>query len=196
MTSCRVCSTEFPPNPMLPLARVCSVKCSSKVGRMDRAAFKAKVKAEKQADKAKRESLKTRSQWMKEVQQEFNAYVRARDVERGCISCGAMTGKMNGGHYRSVGASPELRFNELNCHKQCERCNTYLHGNLIPYRVELIRRIGLTALEALEGPHAPLKLSVADLKALRNEYRAKLKVALALPTIEERVRVAEEAFYG
>ena len=62
---------------------------------------------------------------------------------------------------------------EDNCHKQCAPCNTHLSGNLVLYRVNLIQRIGLARVEALEGPHMPLKLTIPDLKAIRDTYRAK-----------------------
>jgi hypothetical protein len=38
-----------------------------------------------------------------------------------------------------------------------------------------VRRVGLPEVERLEGPHAPLKLTIPDLQALRDIYRAKLK---------------------
>ena len=82
---------------------------------------------------------------------------------------------MNAGHYLSTGARPELRFDEQNVHKQCERCNTYLHANLIAYRARLIERVGLPTVERLEGPHAPKKYSIADLKQIRDEYRQKTR---------------------
>ena len=64
---------------------------------------------------------------------------------------------------------------EDNCHKQCAPCNTHLSGNLVLYRVNLIERIGLHRVEWLEGPHSPLKLSIDDLRAIRDTYRAKAK---------------------
>jgi hypothetical protein len=64
-------------------------------------------------------------------------------------------------------------------HKQCEPCNTHLSGNLIPYRDELIRRIGRQALERLEGPHPPKHYSADDLKAITADYRARLKALKA-----------------
>jgi hypothetical protein len=83
--------------------------------------------------------------------------------------------KANAGHYLSTGARPELRFEPLNVHLQCEQCNTYLSGNLINYRVGLIQRIGLAEVERLEGPHPPAKLTIEDLRAIRDDYRRKLK---------------------
>jgi hypothetical protein len=75
----------------------------------------------------------------------------------------------------STGARPELRFDENNVHRQCEPCNTSLGGNLILYRLELIRRIGQTEVDRLEGPHEPKRYRADDLKAITATYRAKLK---------------------
>ncbi len=132
-----------------------------------------KMKARK--DKAEtRAKLKTRSEWLKEAQASFNAYIRARDQRLPCISCGRGNNvKMNAGHYRSVGSMPALRFEPLNCWKQCEACNSYLSGNLIEYRKELLMRIGPDRLAWLEGPHEVRKYTVEQIKAIKTEYRDK-----------------------
>lgn len=115
---------------------------------------------------------------MREAQTAFNAWVRMRDAHLACVSCGRMHGgQWHAGHFVSTGARPELRFDEANVHKQCQPCNTHLHGNLVLYRAELIRRIGLAEVERLEGPQQPKKYSVADLRAIRDEYRSRVKTA-------------------
>ncbi len=132
-----------------------------------------------------RAKLKTRSQWIKDAQIVFNRYCKARDEHLPCISCGSTkaqktgyrgAGNWHAGHYRSVGANPELRFHEENCHKQCASpCNTHLSGNLVEYRKGLIEKIGLDRVEYLEGPHEPKNYSVDDLIDIRQEYTLKLK---------------------
>lgn len=164
MTDCRVCGGPF--TRVRPLQSVCSVPCARKVPKLE------KQKA-RQAIKTRREAIKPRSQWLREAQTAFNAWIRARDAGMGCISCGTHNGKANAGHYLSTGARPELRFDEQNVHLQCERCNTYLHGNLISYRVALIQRIGVEAVERLEGPHPPKKYTIDELKAIKAHYRKK-----------------------
>lgn len=169
MTDCRVCEVPFVPARMGQL--VCSVLCAQRMPVIARNT----IKAVKKQTRDKLAALKPRSKWLAEAQQAFNAWVRARDAWSGCISCGAMTGKKNAGHYRSVGACPELRFEPLNAHLQCERCNTYLHGNLIAYRYALIRRVGIEQVEAIEGPHPAQKYTIEDIRAIRDDYRAKFK---------------------
>jgi hypothetical protein len=92
-------------------------------------------------------------------------------------------GQWHAGHYLSTGARPELRFDEQNLHKQCSACNTHLSGNLVLYRAELIRRIGLDEVERLEGPQDPKKYTIDELKAIRDDYRKRLKVSPTVPAV-------------
>ncbi len=166
---CKVCKQVY--KPTKPLQSVCSPLCAIEHSKA------LKAKKEKVEHREAKEKLKSRSDWMREAQQSFNTFIRYRDNARryGCISCGTKQGKENAGHYRSVGSSPELRFNEENCHLQCEKCNTYLHGNLINYRIALIQRIGLDRVEWIEGKHEPKKYTIDDLKSIKSEYKRKLK---------------------
>jgi len=170
---CKVCKTVF--QPIRPLLLVCSAFCGYEYAKLQ------KQKAWNKEKKERKEKLMTRSDWMNLAQKTFNAYIRERDKERRCISCGTYNGKMNAGHYMSVGSTPELRFNEDNVQKQCEKCNSYLSGNLVNYRIELIQRIGLKRVEALEQKnHPPLKMTVDEIKDLIKIYKEKTK-ALKCP---------------
>ena len=160
---CKTCKQEFQPS--RPLQSVCSPHCAYQL------AIQKREKAEKKAIAQKRSELKTRSEYMKEAQSAFNKYIRLRDAEQPCISCGRFhTGQYHAGHYRSVGSAPELRFDEQNVWKQCQPCNTHLSGNLINYRQRLINRIGVAAVERLEGKHEPKKYSVEELKEIKAKY--------------------------
>lgn len=138
-------------------------------------------KAERKADKAKREKLKTRSDYMKEAQRAFNTYIRLRDRAAGhpCISSGRALGwaanEVDAGHYRSTGAAPHLRFDEDNCHAQTKQDNRFLAGNAIDYRVGLIARIGLERVEALESNNTPAKWTAEELKQIKATYTAKAR---------------------
>lgn len=170
MTTCRVCQAAF--IPFQPLQQVCGVPCARKMPAFSRK----QAKAEAAADRKKLEALKPRSHWLRAAQQAFNAYVRIRDAHLPCVSCLRVHGGFyDAGHYLSVGARPELRFDEANVHKQCVPCNHNLHGNPILMRAELLRRIGSAEVERLEGPHPARKYTVDDLKAIRDTYRQKAK---------------------
>ena len=156
------------------MQKTCSVNCAVEYARRDREA------KERRADKVKRESLKTRSDWLREAQTAFNAWVRARDADLPCVSCGRFhTGAWDAGHYRSVGSTPALRFHPDNCHRQCVPCNQFKSGNAIEFRIGLLGRIGPERLAFLEGPHEPKKHSIDDAKTVKAAYKAKLKELLA-----------------
>lgn len=94
---------------------------------------------------------------IEEAQKLVNAYVRQRDQinEQGdfrCISCNQIKPKSqcNAGHFFSRGNFASVRFDLDNIHSQCIRCNMHLHGNLIPYRENLLKKIGLKKFEELE----------------------------------------------
>ncbi|WP_294636610.1 recombination protein NinG [uncultured Aquabacterium sp.] len=163
--------------PTRPMQTVCSVMCAVLDARIKREQAETKKRQEqRRKDRETRDKLKTRADWLKEAQAAFNAYIRARDADQPCISCGRHhTGQWHAGHYLSRGARPELAMHPDNCHKQCAPCNTHLSGNLVLYRVNLINKIGLDRVEWLEGPHEPLKLTVPDIKAIRDKYRALAK---------------------
>lgn len=134
--------------------------------------------------KAKAKLNETIPHWTKKAQVAFNKYIRLRDRNLPCVSCGkpadysanSTTGSgWDCGHYRSTGAAPELRFEPLNAAKQCVKCNQYLSGNVVEYRIELARRIGPINLEWLESSHEPKRYRVEDLKEIEALYKEKVK---------------------
>lgn len=162
--------------------QVCSMKCA--IAFSKRKAEEKRKKQEKsdrleasRRMRERKEKLKSRSDWLKDLQRVFNEFIRLRDVDLPCISCGRYhQGQYHAGHYRSVGACPELRFNEDNVHKQCSACNSHLSGNILEYLLGLIEKIGLERVEFLERQdHPPLKLSVEEIKDLIKAYKAKVK---------------------
>lgn len=172
---CRVCKDSF--KPMSSLQIVCSPGCAMRYARAQQEK-KEKEKAirERRRLKEKRESIKSTSELLKEAQQSFNAFIRERDRDLPCISCGRFhTGQYHAGHYLSVGSRPNLRFNEENVHKQCAPCNNHLSGNLVNYRIGLIEKIGLDAVEKLESDHEPKRYRSDDAREIKRIYREKLK---------------------
>lgn len=157
----------------------------------DAQAEKAKRTAQKQARMAakveraetrrRKEAIKTIPVLIKEAQHAFNAYIRARDADKPCICCGQPlgTGEVGGafdcGHYRSTGSASHLRFDERNAHAQRKVCNRWGAGRAVDYRIGLVARIGLAAVEALESDNTPRKWTREELISIRDEYRKKLK---------------------
>ena len=172
---CRVCRETFTPRKALQV--VCSPNCALLHAKQKRERErKALDKIERKAIREAKEKIKPRAAYMKEAQSAFNAWVRARDADQPCISCGRHhQGKYDAGHYRSVGSNPALRFEPLNCHRQCVPCNQHKSGNAIEYRIGLVARIGAEAVAWLEGPHEPKKYTIEDLQQITAHYRALLR---------------------
>jgi hypothetical protein len=162
----------------------CSPDCAVVIAR-DKQEKKRKSLAsiERREIRVRKEKLKSRADHLREAQAAVNEYVRLRDAHLPCISCDSMpndsdliTGsRWDAGHYRSVGACPELRFEPLNIHRQCVKCNRNLSGNAVEYRIRLVLRIGAETVAWLEGPHEPRKYTVEEIKTIKAEYRAKTK---------------------
>ena len=173
--TCRVCRIKFVPS--RPMQVACSPLCGEVYGRRQTAIKAAKkALAERREARERKEKLKTRAQWIREAQAAVNAYVRLRDADKPCISCGRYhEGQWHAGHFRSTGSSPALRFDLANIHKQCQPCNTHLHGNLIPYRANLIEKIGAHEVKRLEGPQPTAKWSIDELKQIISTYKQKAK---------------------
>lgn len=166
------CRSEFVP--ARPLQAACSVACAIALTQTQKAReSRNKDKQERAARRAARERIKTKGDYMRETQAAFNEWIRERDRDLPCISCGRFhQGQWHAGHYRTVGANPELRFNPLNVHKQCAPCNNHKSGDIVNYRINLVQRIGADQVEWLEGPHEPQRYTIEELKALKASFRA------------------------
>lgn len=175
MRKCKVCRTEY--EPTKPMQTVCGFDCALTLSFSERAkAEKVALVKDKRETKQKLDKLKTKAQWASEAQAAFNKFIRLRDHAQPCISCGRHHGgQYHAGHFLSVGARPELRFEELNVHKQCAPCNTHLSGNAVLFRKGLMGKLGIELVEWLEGPHDPRKDTVDDLKAIKAKYTTKAR---------------------
>lgn len=183
---CTVCREWF--HPVRSEQYVCSYECACVHGKAANDAAKAEKqrkekkrrleeeKADRQRQAERRMAVKPLSYFIKQAQHAFNEFIRYRDRDLPCISCGRHhDGQYHAGHFRTTGASPELRFDEDNCHKQCSVCNNHLSGNLTAYRPALIAKIGHARFDALMEPHALPKWTRDDYIRIRDEYRAKLR---------------------
>lgn len=141
---------------------------------------KARVKEFNKLHAKKKRDLKLndKSYRLKQAQLYFNKFIRLRDALEPCISCQRHhEGQYHAGHYKTAGGFPELRFEPLNCHKQCSACNNHLSGNITEYRINLINKIGLAKVEWLEGHHQPKKYTCEQLLEIENFYKEKVKAA-------------------
>jgi hypothetical protein len=130
----------------------------------------------KTTKKRMKEDLKTLQDWLKEAQTIFNKYIRLRDMGLVCISCQQPPKKRNCGHYFSSGGHSNVRFDEDNCHLQCEHCNTYLSGNLLNYQIGIQKKIGAQKLlELQERAHLTKKWTIDELKEIIKTYKTKVR---------------------
>ena len=190
------CHGEYQPRENLittPKGRFCSYKLmlewankqtSKRIAREKAKAKQVVVKKEKavRADlRARKEKLKTAGDYIKEAQSAVNKYIRLRDHGKPCISCGSLPeqkagGTMDAGHYRSRGAASHLRFNVLNIHSQCVKCNRFNSGNAIDYRINLIDKIGLELVETLEKDNQPRKFTIDYLKRIKRIFNKRARI--------------------
>lgn len=171
------CGREF--MPQRPMQNVCRPICAARYAKQIRDAQKAREREELQ----QRHDASIRlPDLMAAVQKVFNKWVRARDADQPCISCGAQPPELgrlhagrDAGHFRSVGSAGHLRYHEDNVHAQCVHCNQWGAGKAVDYRIGLIARIGVARVEALEAANGIHKWTREELIAIRTTYRAKLK---------------------
>ena len=130
-----------------------------------------KTKKKMQAD------IETVQELMKATQIVFNKFIRIRDKDKPCISCGSkLENKFDAGHYFSSGGHKAVTFDEDNVHGQCVACNQWKHGNLIQYQIGIEQRIGGDRLIQLhEKAHKSVKYSREDLRDLIATYKQKIK---------------------
>jgi len=133
------------------------------------------AKAEKKKDKDQREKLKTLSDYESDAKKSFQKFIRLRDAELPCISCGTTRDvQYAGGHYFEAGKYSALMFDERNCHKQCNKyCNMGKSGNLLEYRKGLIRRFGIAFVDQLESESdgkRDYKYTRAELIEIKKKY--------------------------
>ena len=184
---CKVCGEKYTPksNTLEPCP-----KYECRLVLWDKANKKLAAQAKKEQREIKRqakEKLKTYSQRVNEVKVIFQKYIRMRDAKLPCISCGAATSSVwDAGHYKKAELYSGVIFNELNTNKQCGKCNRYLGGNELNYRVGLINKIGIERvleLEELAENTRVKKYSDIELLEIRTRYANKIKSLTQKPIL-------------
>lgn len=182
--TCKSCKEKFQPT------RQFQVVCEKSGCAYDYVIAQKEAKRKKDHREQKR-ALKTKPQLTSEAQAAFNKFIRLRDKDDCCISCGrheweiqhvGTGGKWDCGHYLTIGAHREIRFHEDNAHRQCKKCNGGA-GNFSrkdkavsqEYRYRLVQKIGIEAVEWLEGPHEPKKYTKDELIQIKKTYQKKTR---------------------
>jgi len=158
---CKQCGIEYVP--YTPLQQVCSVLCALE--------YNSEKEVKKRVKEIKK-GLLTHSDYLSALQVVFNKYIRLRDSGKPCVSCGCKVTEGHASHLFSVGAYPNLRFNEDNVHLSCIECNLHKHGNTHEYMLRLPERIGQDRFnKLLEQRNEPNKLTIAEIKILIEKYK-------------------------
>ncbi len=126
---------------------------------------------------AKKETVGTLT---KKLQRIFNEYIRERDKDKPCISCGQYFDKKDAGHFWAVGGYSGLRFDEDNVHGECARCNRFDESHLIGYAENLKKKLGEERYQALKEralnyKQNGYKFGRVELREMIEEYKQKLK---------------------
>lgn len=141
----------------------------------NRSAVVKKENAERKEHRQRVLDVKPLSYWSKRAAVACHAFIRARDADVPCISCGATSSpQWDAGHFRPSGINSALRFDERNIHKQCVRCNQYLSGNLTHYRAGLIEKIGEAVVIDLEQNHETKRWAREELQDVEKYYKERL----------------------
>lgn len=167
---CKICQVVFTPSRQL--QGVCGYECAKVY------ADKLKANKAKQERKILKEKLKTLSEYEADAKKSFQRFIRFRDKDLPCISCGnANPTDWAGGHFYSAGMYSGFIFDERNCHKQCNtHCNKHLSGNLLEYRKGLIKRYGndfVNELDNISDSKRDYKYTKAELIAKKLQYDIK-----------------------
>ena len=175
--TCKCCKSKF--HPARPMQNVCGPMCGMEVARKKREKeTKAAQLQDRKETRAKLDAIRTKPQLVALAQKAFNAYIRARDAGKPCISCNSpladtgVGGAFDCGHYRSVGSAVHMRFVEDNAHGQCKHCNRHLAGNHVAYRAGLLERVGERRVEQIERDQTLRKYTKEGLIEIARHYRA------------------------
>ncbi|WP_057634910.1 recombination protein NinG [Yersinia kristensenii] len=196
--NCKVCKTRFKPATQYEwwcdekhkeeYIKQLAVKARQNTIQKDEQRRKKETQAERQSLKIRKLELKPDSHFKKLAQQAFNEYIRTRDHDQPCISCGETNppdlhgGQWDCGHFKTVGGFPELRFVECNAYRQCKSCNagSAKYGGKAAtvekmYRESLAKKFGQELVDWLDGPHEMNHYRRDDYIRIRDEYRAKTR---------------------
>lgn len=177
---CGTCKKLF--TPAHSFHKYCSYECVIKPladKEQRKALSEAAERARRKENRQRLESLKPKSEWLREAQRAFNGYIRERDRYLPCISCSYTdpkhSRKWHAGHYRTTRAASQLRFNVYNVNRQCAQCNLHHSGRITEYRKNLIAKYGLERVESLEYNNQPAEYTIDYLKKVKRVFTKRAK---------------------
>lgn len=197
MKTCKACGAKF--DPVRSMQVVCSPACAiawAKQGRGKQSAAKVAKRLDREKTASRKAAVVTYGELQKKAQAAINRARRLEELQKGsgCISCKRSQeevqaadgwrpgGVWDAGHYLSVGAHANLRYEPMNIWLQCKSCNAgsgkYAKKRKTvqqAFRRNLIASIGLAAVEALEADNEPRNYTRDELIQIAQTYRAKAR---------------------
>ena len=172
MAKCAFCNKQFVQ--FNSLNKVCSIMCAIELGKLKPVKVNEK-RVNSQLKKEAKEKLETYSQKVNKVKVIFQKWIRERDKNEPCISCGTTTASSwHASHFKKAELYSGVIFNELNVWKSCSKCNIYLNGNELNYRESLVKKFGSKIVEQLEDladKTRAYKYSDDELQQIKTKYK-------------------------
>lgn len=193
---CKICKERFEPwnNTLHPVCK--KAECITEWHLQNRE--KNLKREQREWKKEKKEKLKTHGDYEKDLEAVIREICRLIDKDCHCISCGKKPLKANAGHRFAKGGNNTLRFNLMNVHVQCNRCNENLSGNPDGYDEGLQKVYGWQYYNfikhEMKGMYPYIKLTVAELiekRAIAMRISKALKKEGALYSPQNRITLRQ-----
>jgi hypothetical protein len=139
------------------------------------------INEHKKARREYYEQNKSIAKLLNEARVPFQKWIRMRDANDKCISCGKDSESWDAGHYLKAEIYSGLIFAETNCNKQCVYCNKWLDGNEANYRLGLLKKYGeqtVLYLEMIKDRERNKKWERQELIGIKNFYENLIKTTL------------------
>lgn len=185
MPKCLKCKVKFIPKTFLQKYCLETTECFEAFMVWKKNKIKQNQTKEWKKEKAiLKEKVKTLSEHEADAKKSFQKFIRLRDKNENCISCGENNKDLwDGGHFKKAEIYSGVIFHEHNCHKQCRKCNRFLNGNELMYREGLIIRYNeqyVVNIEKLANETRQHKYTKEQLIAKKIQYDIKIKELLII----------------
>jgi hypothetical protein len=174
MAKCKLCKKEF--TQFNSTISVCGYQCAIEWGKLHPKKTSIK-RVNSQLKSEAKEKLETYSQKVNKAKVIFQKWIRERDKDLPCISCGTTKASMwHASHFKKAETFSGVIFHEFNVWRSCSKCNIFLNGNELKYRENLVKKIGVEQVEALEqlaNETRTKKWTIEELQLIKNKYKIK-----------------------
>lgn len=172
--TCKVCRGKYQKRSAFQQA--CGPDCAYELVKIANAKkAKAAEIQERVKIKQRKAELKPLQYWLKRAEKAFNAWIRERDKDQPCISCGTCDSpEWHAGHFIPATAHA-TRFDPACVHRQCSKCNVFLGGNQTNYEIRLVAKIGQAEVDRLKHAKRDRKWTREECQQIEAEYKQKLK---------------------